>query len=183
MATSKKSKANKSADKATTTASAAKIVTVLNELTSATAALRRKAPSGPALSKDERQSSGGKFRTGEAEILGQLLDVVDARPALFSALAPHDGGEDPAVVETAAARDALARKVAADEAVAAAELYLRALRDYALTAGEEVRELTTPAYAIIRANAAVNASLRDEAAGPIAYYRDNARARSAKPKG
>jgi hypothetical protein len=183
MATSKKSKSDKSAEKASAPASATRIVNVLKELATASGELRRKVPSGPALSSDDRRASGGKFRTGEAEILGQVLDVVDARPALFSALAAHDGGTDPAIVETAAARDALARKVAADEAVAAAELYVKALRDYALTAGEEVRALTTAAYAIIRANAAVDASLRDEAAGPIAYYRDNARAKSAKPKG
>jgi hypothetical protein len=106
-----------------------------------------------------------------------VLDVVCVGPALFSVLAPHDGGTTPAVVETAPARDALACKVAA------AELYVKALRDYALTADEEVRALTTTAYAIIRANTAVDASLRDEAAGPIAYYRDNARTKSAKRKG
>jgi hypothetical protein len=112
-----------------------------------------------------------------------VLDVVDARPALFSVLAAHDGGSDPATLETGPTRDALARKKAADEAVDAAELLVKALRDYALVAGEEVRALTAPAYAIIRANAAVDASLRDDAAAAMAFYQKSSRTKGAKPKG
>lgn len=183
MATSKKSKVEKKSVSRAVPASTTRVVSELKALTAASVELRGRVPSGRALSKDDRQASGGKFRSGEADILEKVLDVVDARPELFSVLAPRDGGDDPAAVETAAARDALARKVAADEAVAAAELYLKALRDYALVAGEEVRELTAPAYAIIRTNATVDASLRDAAAVPMAFYRDASRAKGSKPKG
>jgi hypothetical protein len=135
--------------------------------------LRREIPAGRALTREDRLTSNGRFRDGEADALRRLLDLVDARPHLFSSLAAHDGGSDRRVVETAPTREALARKQAADEALASAELLVKALRDYALVAGEEVRALTTPAYAIVRANATVDASLRDEASEIIEFYRSS----------
>jgi hypothetical protein len=183
MVKTKQSKVEQKSALRAVPASATQIVNELKELTAASIELRRRVPSVRALSKDDRQASSGKFRFGEAAVLEKVLDLVDARPALFSVLASRDGGANPNVVETTAARDALARKVAADEAVAAAELYVKALRDYALVAGEEVRELTAPAYAIIRTNAKVDAELRDAAAVPMAFYRDASRAKGSKPKG
>jgi hypothetical protein len=141
--------------------------------------LRRELPVGRALTREDRRTSSGRFRDGEAAALHRLLDLVDARPHLFSSLAAHDGGSDRRVIETAPTRDALARKQAADEALASAELLVKALRDYALVAGEEVRSLTTAAHAIVRASAVVDASLRDDASAITEFYRGT---RRPKPK-
>jgi hypothetical protein len=165
-----------------TTANTERVVKQLEDLTAACGELRRKVPAGPALSTADRQASSGKFRDGEAAVLVKVLDVVDAHPELFSVLAAHDGGTNPGVVETAHVREAIERKIAADRAVAAAELLAKALRDYALVTGEEIREVTSPAYAIIKINASIDASLRDAASEPITYYRDSSRTKSSKAK-
>jgi hypothetical protein len=182
MATTKRSKPANATVKAEGNEKTARAVKQLGEVADGCAALRRAVPAGPALSTDDRRVSSGRFRSGEDIVLGKILDIVDARPELFSVLAAHDGGADPAVVETSTARNALARKAAADAAVVAAEILAKSLRDYALVAGEEVRALTTPVYAIVRANAAIDASLRDSAAEALAFYRDSSKAKRTKPK-
>jgi hypothetical protein len=182
MATPKSAKAPKSPAKKSTADATEHVVKQLEELADSCKSLRRQVPSGAALSAADRRVSSGRFRSGEDAVLSTILDMVDARPGLFSVLAAHDGGADDAVVETSAARDALARKAAADAAVAAADLLAKALRDYALVTGEEVRALTSPAYGIIRANATVDASLRDDAAAVMAFYRDSSKPKTSKPK-
>jgi hypothetical protein len=167
--------------KASTHSATDKAVERLRDIATGCDALRRQCPATSALSTADRQASSGRFRVGEAAVLRAILDVVDARPALFSVLAAHDGGANPAAVETSPAREALARKAAADEALAAAELLVKALRDDSLVSGEAVRALTTPAYAIIKANATVDAALRDEASEAIGFYRDSVKPKSKKP--
>jgi hypothetical protein len=123
-----------------------------------------------ALTSDERAHSSGKLREGESDMLTIVLDTVDAHPQQFASLAPHDHGTDDRVVETGPARAALARRnLLAPLAMDLAALSLR-VSDDVLAAGALARDVTTPAYAIIRANAPLNAALRKSAARPLSFY-------------
>lgn len=122
------------------------------------------------LTSDERAHSAGKLRDGEDAVLVTILDTVDAHPAQFASLAPHDHGSDDHVVETGPARAALARRnLLAPLATDLATLSLR-VSDDLLASGALARDVTTPAYAIIRANAPLNPALRRSAAGPLSFY-------------
>jgi hypothetical protein len=135
-----------------------------------------------ALTSDERAHSSGKLRDGEGEILTVVLDTVDAHPEQFASLAPHDHGTDDRVVETGPARAALIRRSLL--APLAADLAALALRvsDDVLASGALARDVTTPAYAIIRANAPINAALRKSAARPLSFYVRTAKKKTTKAK-
>ena len=117
-------------------------------------------PAVVALTREERRVSTGKVGDDELPELDAILDAMDAQPGLFTALAARDGGVDPDVVETAPTRraiDALRAMAPALEAVRALEA---ALSDTRLRLGEQVREVTTAARAIAKANAPVNDGVR-----------------------
>jgi len=95
-----------------------------------------------------------------------VLDTVDAHPEQFASLAPQDHGTDDRVVETGPARAALLRRSLL--AALTGDLAALSLRvsDDVLASGELARDVTTPAYAIIRANAPINAALRKSSGSP-----------------
>jgi len=117
-------------------------------------------PAVAALSREERRLSTGKVGDEELPELEAILDAMDANPGLFTALAARDGGVDPGAVETAPTRraiDTLRAMAPALEAVRALDV---ALSDTRLRLGERVREVTTAARAIAKANAPVNDGVR-----------------------
>ncbi len=122
------------------------------------------------LTTDERVTSGGKLRDGEEDAIGHLLDAVDSSPATFVAIASHDHGTDDARVETGPTRQALARRLALAPLATALAQLARRVDDDVLVQGERIREVTTPAYAILKANAVVDARLRKRAARVFDYY-------------
>lgn len=133
-----------------------------------------------ALTSAERAHSSGKLRDGEGDILTVVLDTVDAHPEQFASLAPHDHGTDDRVVETGPARAALLRRsLLAPLAGDLAALSLR-VSDDVLASGALARDVTTPAYAIIRANAPINAALRKSAARPLSFSVKQARTKAPK---
>lgn len=133
------------------------------------------------LTADERVNSAGKLREGEDVILDELLDTVDSFPQTFAAIADKDHGTDDARVETGPTRQALARRRALAPISAALLKLSRRVDDDLLVQAEQVRDVTTPAYAILKANAAVDAKLRKRAAKVFDYYA--ARGRPRKRKG
>lgn len=122
------------------------------------------------LTTEERVTSAGKLRDGEEVALGHLLDTIDSSPATFAAIASHDHGTDDARVETEPTRQALARRLALAPLATALTQLARRVDDDALVQAERIREVTTPAYAILKANAAVDAKLRKRAARVFDYY-------------
>jgi hypothetical protein len=113
-------------------------------------------PATVALSREQRRTSTGRVGDDELPELEAILDVMDTSPALFAALAARDGGEDPERVETAPTRQAIAVLRALAPVMVAVKELDDALSDTRLRLGEQVREVTTAARAIAKANAAVH---------------------------
>ncbi len=122
--------------------------------------------------KDDRKNTSGRIAADELEQLVNILDVVDADPAVFSSLAAKDHGKDPNKVETEPARHAIEILEALVPLVGELEAASRQAGDLALRLGELVRSVTTPAYAIANANAPINEGLRAGIAPTNDYYRN-----------
>ncbi len=108
------------------------------------------------MSKKDRLTSIGKVGDEELDELEAILDTVDASPHIFAALAPHDGGTDPAKVETAPARRAIALLRALGPLTAAVSTLDDTISDMRLRLGTQVREMTVPARAIAKSNASLD---------------------------
>lgn len=134
------------------------------------------------LTVDERKHSNGRFRDGEEVAVTAIFDTVDAHPAHFQALAAHDHGVDDAVLETGPARDAVARRnVFAPLADELAALAAR-VSDDVLASGALAKDVSGPAYAIIRANAKLDKKLRASASKALDFYAKAAKRKApAKP--
>ena len=122
------------------------------------------------LTKDERLHSTGKLRDGEEPVLEVILKTIDTHSTLFTSIADKDGGQDPTKVETAPSREALARRAALVPLFDALERLAKRVGDDILASGEHVKDVTIPAYAIIRANAPLNDELRRSAADALNFY-------------
>ncbi|MEP7123735.1 MAG: hypothetical protein ABJE95_22595 [Byssovorax sp.] len=133
-----------------------------------------------AYTSEERAHSAGKLRDGEEVVLEGILDTVDAHPEQFASLAPHDHGTDDRKVETGPAREALARRSLlvplAQELVALTQR----VSDDVLSSGAFARDVTTPAYAIIKANEPINPALRKSASVPLNFYAKQAQKKGSK---
>jgi len=131
------------------------------------------------MTSDERAHSMGKLRDGESDALRTVLDAADAFPGYFQALAARDHGKDPAVFETAPAREALSRR----EILARLSNRLAALDtkvgDTVLEFGAIGRGVGLAAYAIASVNAESDAKLRSKIAPARSHF---ATKRTRKPK-
>jgi hypothetical protein len=120
----------------------------------------------------QRQHSNGKLRDGEAEVQVGLLDMMDAFPGYFMALAGKDGGKDPKVLETGPARDDLRRAAILLPLQQSLETLAEQVTDTRLRAIEHVRALTIPGYAIGLANEEHDDALQSAIAGAKQFYGD-----------
>ena len=137
-----------------------------------------------ALTGDERLHSNGRLRDGEDSAVVTILDTVDGHPAHFQALAGHDHGVDDAVVETAPARAALARRRLLAPIVAELVAIGARVSDDVLASGASAKDVSGPAYAIIRANAKLDKKLRASASPALDFYAQAAKRKApAKPAG
>ncbi len=128
-------------------------------------------PATADMNREERAVTNGRILTDEMPALHTMLDVIDAHAAVFASLAAKDHGRDPDRVETAPARHALELLEALVPLVDELAVAHRRAADLALRLGELTRSVTTPAYAIGNANAAVNPALRSAMAPVNDYYR------------
>lgn len=131
---------------------------------------------------EERLYSNGKLREGEIPVQGVILDTMDKFPGLFASLAARDHGEDDDVLETGPARAALGRLVLLKPLQEELEKLLTRVSDDILESAELVKDVTTPAYAIIKANQAISPDVRKSAAEAINYYASLAKKRNKKSK-
>lgn len=123
----------------------------------------------PQLSAEERTVSLGRFREDEHKIVAKMLDVVDAFPGHFSALAATDRGKDDQVVETGPARDDLARREAILEVSTRLSALGSVMADAVLMLGNNVRMFTVPAYRIGQVSAKSDVKIRSKM-NPIAEF-------------
>jgi hypothetical protein len=126
---------------------------------------------------EERLYSNGKLREGEAEVMTVVLDTMDRFPGIFASLAARDHGEDDKVLETGPARAALARMALLKPLQAELEALLTRVSDDILECAELVKDVTSPGYAIIKANEAVAPEVRKASAPAITYYANLSRRR------
>lgn len=134
------------------------------------------------LSADQRQHSSGKFREGESQAIQAILDAMDARPGIFASLAARDHGEDEAKLETKPWREALARRDTVAPLLEDLESLGQLISDDVLAWGERVKDVSVPAYGIIKANANIDPVVQSTAAKALDFYGAPARARAAKKR-
>jgi len=134
------------------------------------------------LTPDERQHSTGKLRDQEEAALVAILDAIDVQPGLFAALAPHDHGKDDKVVETGPARAAIARRLILAPLLKEIGELLTRVSDDVMASGARAKEVTVPAYAIIKANAAMAPAVRKAAAPAIGFYASKAKKAAPRAK-
>jgi hypothetical protein len=122
------------------------------------------------LTDEERLHSRGRLREGEVEALESTLDTIDAHPGLFASLAAQDHGKDDSLVETAPAREALVRAAALLPLQQALSRALARVGDEVLASAALTKDVTIPAYAIIKVNAPLSASVRKKAAPALDFH-------------
>lgn len=131
---------------------------------------------------DERGNSNGKLREGEGAAMVTILDTIDKHPGLFASLAPHDHGVDPKVVETGPSRVALARIALLQPLQAELTALLTRVSDDILECAELAKDVTVPAYGIIKANEAIAPEVRKVAAEALTYYANISRRKKPQNK-
>lgn len=123
-----------------------------------------------ALTPEDRLHSAGRLREGEDKAMIAVLDAVDRQPGLFAALAPHDHGADDKKVETGPARDAIERRAVLAPLLDELDHLVTRVSDDMLSSGAKAKDVTVPAYAILKANADMSPELRKTAAPAIGFY-------------
>jgi hypothetical protein len=123
------------------------------------------------LTSEERTHSNGKLRDGETVAMTSVLDAIDARSGIFANLATKDHGTDDAVVETAPARAALARRTTMKPLGDLLNTIAGRVSDDLLAEGSTAKDVTVPAYALIQANAPIDPTLRRVAAPALSFYK------------
>jgi hypothetical protein len=136
----------------------------------------------PTLTAEEREHASGRLRVGEDVALEAILDTMDAFPGVFQSLAAKDGGTDDSAVETGPARGALAQGQALQPLAAIAQQIAQLAGDAVLGSFSQVKDLTVPAYAIGKASASHDASVRKALAPALDFYGATARKRAIDKK-
>jgi hypothetical protein len=157
------------------------LTALINEATEHVRAALRMLPVGLALGRAERRTSTGKIGDDELKELEAILDLIDASPQVFASLASRDGGVDPAAVETAPTRRAIALLRALAPLTTAARELGNAVSDLRMRVGEQVREVTVTARAIAKANAPADATVRAGLATVEALRSARVKPRAKKP--
>jgi hypothetical protein len=124
----------------------------------------------PELTSEDRVHSSGRLRGGEAAAITSIFDAMDAFPGVFAALAAKDGGEDPAAVETAPGRAALAQATTLAPLAAAIQAFDTSVSDAILASAAQAKDVSVPAYAIGKASAASDPKVRKSMAAAMSFY-------------
>jgi hypothetical protein len=124
----------------------------------------------PGLTAEQRHTSMGRLRVGEAAAMEVIFDAMDAFPGVFGALAAKDGGVDPKKVETAPARAALAHAEALAPLAEALKVLDQKVADAIMASAQAAKEVSVPAYAIGKASAATDAEIGSAMAPALDFY-------------
>jgi hypothetical protein len=123
-----------------------------------------------ALTAEERKSSQGRFRAGEANALLGVLDAAQARPELFASLSDRDFGQDPDSFEVDLLRDRLQRVAKLGKIAEALDALNARIADSVLHLSDETRPVMLDAYAIAKSVAKTDAKLRSQIAGAVDFF-------------
>jgi hypothetical protein len=124
----------------------------------------------PELTSDQRLTSIGRLRQGEADAILAVLDTMDQFPGIFAALAAKDGGVDPNEVETEPARSALARALALAPLAKAMDALAQKVSDAIMASAQQAKELSIAAYQIGKLSAAADPGVAKAMAAPMNFY-------------
>lgn len=133
------------------------------------------------LTRQERVDSPGKFRNGEADALGSVLDAAVAKPALFESLADKDFGSDASTFEIGALRDRLQRIDKLAPVADKLEELSTLISDTVMQLTAETKPVMQEAYGIAKSVAKTDGELRATIAPAIDFYKEIAR-RSAETR-
>ncbi len=122
------------------------------------------------LTDEERLHTNGRLRNKEDGAMLSVLDAVDAAPGMFESIASRDHGSDETKVETGPAREAIERWQIIAPLVDDLASLSRDVGDDALAAASLAKDVTVPAYAILRANAKLNDKLRKAGKVALDFY-------------
>jgi hypothetical protein len=119
---------------------------------------------------EDRRTSVGRFREGEAAALEPVLDIAEAYPGAFTVLADADNGTDAATFETALLRERLQATGALADLAEILETLARDVRDTQLALGEAVRGPVLAAYEIARVLAKHDPKVKSTLARTLDFY-------------
>jgi len=135
-----------------------------------------------ALTTEERKTSQGRFRSGEADALLSVLDAAEKKPQLFESLADKDFGEDPEAFEVSALRDRLQRAAKLVPLADKLDALNTLLSDTVLSLSSQTKPVMLQGYGIAKSVANTDAKLRTAIAPAIDYYGKIARQAAATRK-
>ncbi|MFT3774651.1 MAG: hypothetical protein QM820_55580 [Minicystis sp.] len=131
------------------------------------------------LTDDARRHSVGKYRDGEAESLGSLLDVAAKKPVLFETLADQDEGDDPTKFEPTLVRDRLERAILLGKLLKAAEEFVAPVSDTRLHLANLTRPVLLAMYELTKPHAKRDPAVASLAKAAIDFYGAISRASAA----
>jgi len=120
-----------------------------------------------------------KYRSGEAQALLSVLDVAEAKPALFESLAPLDDGYDPKKFETKVLRDRVERAAILDEFSTDLDDTQAHVSDTMLYLGTHSKPVMLTAYGIAKTVAASDGTVAKLASAAIEFFARIGRASAA----
>lgn len=122
------------------------------------------------LTSEARKHSVGRYRKGEADALLSVLDLADAKPALFESLADKDKGDDPQKFETDLLRDRLSRAAALAPIIDELDGLSEGISDTALFLSEQTKPVMLAAYEIAKPQAKHSSKIRSTVAPALNFY-------------
>lgn len=122
------------------------------------------------LTHEDRRTSAGRFRTGEASALGAVLTLADQKPALFESLAAKDEGHDPAVFEASLLRDRLERIALLQPVGEAFDGLIEGVQDTVAHLGEKTKPVLLTAYELAKPQAKHDDRIRSTLAPTLDFY-------------
>lgn len=129
----------------------------------------------PRLTPEERATSLGRLREGEADAIVELCGVMDLFPMHFVAMADQDQGEDDEVIETEPTRSNIARREALLPFVSRAQVAADRISDAVLVLGDRARQVSIPAYRIGTTAAKTDKKIRTALSPVTTHYGAGAR--------
>ena len=154
----------------------------VSQATATVAQLQQNLPGLVTLPEAERKVTGGRLRDGEAQALLTVLNECDARPDLIGSLADMDNGVDPTKFETGLLRSRIELAMALGPLSASLTQLASNLDDTVLYLNDLAKPPTLEAYAILKAVAKTDLSVKTAIAPAVDFYATIAKTAAATRK-
>jgi hypothetical protein len=175
---------------AASTASAPNILTMLiaqaaqnvSQATAAVANVQTYLPGLVSLPAAQRKVVGGRFRDGEGQVLLTVLEACTANPTLVASLADEDNGVDPTTFETTLLSSRIQLAMLLAPLSATLSQLASNVDDTVLYLNELTKGPTLEAYAILKAVAKTDLSIKTAITPALDFYSNMAKAAVATKK-